>query len=205
MTKDSQFTLLLTLVLTISMELLFSGSASAYLNERLERAKKMDLFAAFRLEQTGSSNAPGGNTLLTFKPAGQRFRPLVTVLVTTDNNNRIQVMELNLARSFVEDRKDGIFARDIAKSLLRSAIPKEDRAAIENLANEIEFDLKDIETPRLAIGAPPVELPAKPTPGYLTFLGKQPIHKEVFSKSRLLIENTRGDAAPALRIVLAAR
>jgi hypothetical protein len=204
MAKHSQFTLL-TLGVAISTQILLSAFALAYLGERLERAKKMDFFTSFRLEQTGSSKAPGGNTLVTFKPAGERFRPLVTVLVTIDSNNRIQVMELSLARSFVDHRKDGIFARDIAKSLLRSAIPKEDRGAIETLANEVEFDLKDLETPRLATGTPPVELPAKPTPGYLTFLGKQQIHKEMFSKSRLLVENTRGDDGPALRVLLAAR
>ena len=58
-----------------------------------------------------------------FKPSGEKFHPLVTVKVTTDGAGRILALEMALARSFIDSPRDGIYARDIAKSFLQAGLP----------------------------------------------------------------------------------
>jgi hypothetical protein len=99
-------------------------------------------------------------------------------------------------------------ARDIAKSFLRTAIPRADRAAISDLASEIEHRLQDSNyaVPILRHAALSIpNLPLRPTPGYLTYLGLRKVHAEVYSRSALRIENTKVGEVHSLVILLRLR
>ena len=101
-------------------------------------------FKFFNLTEAGPRTSEGGLNVVTFRPAGGNFRRLVKVNVTVGGDGAVRAMELTVDRSFVEDRANGIFARDVAKSFLRAAVPKADAPKIGDLANEIEFP-KELE------------------------------------------------------------
>ena len=50
-----------------------------------------------------------------------------------------------------------------------------------------------------------VTLPAKPTPGYLVFLGRRGRFEQRLGRDDLVLENYVRDSAPWLRMVLTAR
>lgn len=89
--------------------------------DSLDQAKGTHFFQWFHLTQTAQEQA-AGSTVTSFKPSGKRFRDLVTFKVTTGRKGDITGMELILSRKFVDSPQDGIFARDIAKSLLRTPL-----------------------------------------------------------------------------------
>jgi hypothetical protein len=94
-----------------------------------------DFFIFFHLVPTGPANAQG---VTTFRPSGERFHDLVWLSVTTDRDARITAMTLMIRRSFIDDPKNGIFARDIVKSFIRDAPPKADANQLEALAHDIQ-------------------------------------------------------------------
>ena len=160
----------------------------------LEQAKQTDFFRFFHLEQSQVSKSDG-STVTAFKPSGEKFHPLVTVKVTTDGAGRILALEMALARSFIDSPRDGIYARDIAKSFLQAGLPAPWDGETTDLINEIEFQATStmtiIEGPR---NKP--KLPEKPTPGYLTFLGEQPSYEHRSGDYLLrLVNETEGGAA----------
>ena len=169
-------------------------------------AKQMDFFIFFNLEETGSTNdAATGRKIVIFKPAGEAFRPLVRVNVALATDDRIAGIDLFMRRDFVNSPTNGVFARDIAKSLLRSALPATDRTALSDLINAIEYR-QHSSNARPAIVGPgykPPPLPAQPTAGYQTYLGQRPLFEQTLSSGgRLRIENTETDGAKTLIIAL---
>lgn len=181
------------------MLLLMASPASARLGDKLDDVKKTDFFTFFNLAETGRSMNAGSQRVLTFQPKAGPFREFVKVNVTLAPDDRILSMELVLRRSFVDDGLNGVFARDIAKSLIRSAVPAQDEAAINDLANEIEFP-KDAPGYDIARTGPDPKLPAQPTQGYLTYLGKRRLYTQTLSRSTLSMENTAQGGMDMLRI-----
>ncbi len=169
------------------------------LGSPLEEAKRSDFFTFFHLKETGAAVALEKTLALTFKPEAGEFRELVSVYVTLDTNNRIVGLDLSLARSFVDHKTNGVFARDIAKSLLRSAIPKENQQAIADLANEIEFPAAH-EGQTIITGRPPSKIPPAPTAGYLTYLGKRSVFEQSVNTYKLRLENRKVNDVDSLLI-----
>ena len=169
------------------------------LGSPLEEAKRSDFFTFFHLKETGGSVALGETVAVSFKPEAGEFRELVSVYVTLDTNNRIIRIDLSLARSFVDHKTNGIFARDIAKSLLRAAIPKENQRAIADLANEIEFPAA-VEGQTIVTVRPPPKLPPAPTAGYLTYLGKKSVFEQMVTIYKLRLENRKVNDVDSLLI-----
>ena len=164
------------------------------LGETLEQAKQTDFFRFFHLEQSQVSKSDG-STVTAFKPSGEKFHPLVTVKVTTDGAGRILALEMALARSFIDSPRDGIYARDIAKSFLQAGLPAPWDWETTDLINEIEFQATSTMTIIEGLRNKP-KLPEKPTPGYLTFLGKQPSYEHRSGDHLLrLVNETEGGAA----------
>ncbi len=164
------------------------------LGETLEQAKQTDFFRFFHLEQSQVSKNDG-STVTAFKPSGEKFHPLVTIRVTTDGAGRILALEMALVRSFIDDPRDGIFARDIAKSFLQDGLPAPRDSETTDLINEIEFQGTSTMT-IIKRAANEPKLPAKPTPGYLTYLGKQPSYEHRRRDYLLrLVNETEGGAA----------
>jgi|GEM_PF-701919 len=164
------------------------------LGENLEQAKQTEFFRFFHLEQSQVSKSEG-STVTAFKPTGEKFRPLVTIKVTTDGASRILALEMALARSFIDDPRDGVFARDIAKSFLQAALPAPRDWETTDLINEIQFQATSTMT-IIKHPANEPKLPEKPTPGYLTYLGKQPSCEHRLRDYLLrLVNETEGAAA----------
>jgi len=190
----------------ISMLLLLSmgGVSDSLLGSRLEQAKQKDFFTFFKLKETGAALALEKTSVISFKPEGAQFRELVSVYVTLDTDSRIVAIDLVLARAFVDHKTNGIFARDIAKSLLRSAVPEEDLAAINDLANEIEYPPSSSGQTVLTVRPPP-NLPARETAGYLVYLGKGNSYERTLSNCTLKLANRRVDEVDSLLISVAGK
>jgi hypothetical protein len=184
----------------LCLTLAAGASARASVGGSLEEAKQTDFFRFFALVEDGArAAAPGGLTVASFRPRGGQFRQLVEVSLTLDGAGVVRAAELALARSFIDDPAKAVFARDVAKSFLRFAVPREDEAAVGDLANEIEFP-KELEGYDIARAAPDPKLPAHPTAGYLVYLGKRPLYRRALSKGTLRLENLRAPGGDVLHV-----
>ena len=96
--------------------------AEPILGHSLAEAQKADLFKHFCLEE----EAPSETGTHSFRPHADLFKYLVLVTVST-NGGKIDSMKLNIARSFIDDPANGIFARDLTKSFLLEAVPSADQ------------------------------------------------------------------------------
>jgi hypothetical protein len=195
---------LLTLAAVSCALLACPPSAEAGVGGKLEAAKQADFFKFFGLVEDGPRANEGRLTVVNFRPRVEKFRRLVSLTVKVAGDDSIREMSLALERSFVDDRADGIFARDIAKSFLREAVPAADAARVDDLANEIEFPK---ETPGYTVmrTRPDPKLPATPTPGYEVYTGARELYEAAFDASALRMENARGGAGARLRMTVAAK
>lgn len=172
-----------------------------FLAHRLEKIRKeSDFFSWFHLEEDGAPREEANRKVTVFKPSGEAFRDLVSLTVAVDGEGRIREMELSLSRSFIDDASNGIFARDIAKSLLRSAVPRENQTEVADLANEIEFQYSS-NRPVLTAQQNLPQLPESPTLGYQVFLGKEKRYEQLLSRCIVRLEN----GAERLKISLTSR
>ncbi len=170
----------------------------------MDEAKKTDFFTSFHLKQDGPRIFGRQGTILKFKPAGGAFRDLVGVKVTLDSKQRIVATELDLARSFIDDKRTGISARDLTKSMLRSMIPEQDMPKASDLIREIEVGM---DSPMAAVpsSGKHQEIQRLPTPGYQTFLGKRASYEQTFDLTGLRLKNekdTRGENVLLITIFL---
>jgi hypothetical protein len=164
---------------------------------------RTDLWRFFNLQRADSAADAHGGAVMTYR-AGGRFGPLVQVKVTSTAAGRVDAMEVDLARAFVDHPMNTVFARDIAKSLIRTAVPAADMPAVETLANEIEFPAATpgVQQARLR---PAPALPAQPSPGYRAFLGRDQAYLQPMEHSRLEIAAMpAADGSPWLRIAVSA-
>ena len=179
--------------------LISSPEASANLGDRFEEVKKTDFFIFFNLVEVGKTSDPQQNDVIAFRPRGAKFRELTLVHVKVDKTGLILEMTLTLGRAFLNHEADGLFARDMTKSFLLSAVPVSDLRAINDLVNEIQFP-RESNAMQMIHKKPPPELPAKPTPGYLVYLGKGNRHEERLSQGILRLENMKDDEGDRLFI-----
>jgi hypothetical protein len=158
------------------------AAGSANMGENLEQAKQANFFRFFNLGQTQATRV-GGDTVTAFKPSGAKFRPLITVQVTTGGQGRIKAVEMVVCRSFLDYPQNGIFARDIAKSFLLVGLPSPRDRETADLINEIESQGTSTMNIIKRAGDEP-RLPEKPTPGYLL--------RRSLSEFPMSISRTRG-------------
>jgi hypothetical protein len=188
---------------SLGLNAVFVSSASGYLGTRLDDLKKTDLFTWFHLEQTAIEQDKQDQRVVSFKPEGEKFRPLTTIKVTLAPDGQVSALELLLSRSFVEHGRDGVFARDIAKTFLHTLVPQDDRGATTDLANEIEYHYpQNMPILLLTRRRPEVLLPTVLTPGYQAFLGKRQLYEQVLSRCTLKLENLQGESGTSLRIAI---
>ena len=169
----------------------------------LAEAKKTEFFTWFHLEQTGTETGPEKRPIVIFKPNGDTFRKLVTVRTALDAGEHIVRIELFLARSFLDDKKQCVFANDIAKSFLLDATSGADQDAIKGLADNISSNQTSGE--RVITARPLPAPPDRPGPAYLTYLGKQPLDTEQLPSSTLHLENLKLGDQGWLQMVLSLR
>jgi hypothetical protein len=171
---------------------------------RLAQAQETGFFKWFHLTQTAREKT-AGVTVTSFKPSGQKFRDLVTFQVTTGQDGGLTGMRLILKRAFVDSPRDGIFARDITKSLLGTVFSSNADQELQALIQQIEY-LGTSTSPILrheSMKPPP--LPAQPTPGYLAYLGKQQSYDYAVAGKTLRLENATVEGKKALLITIHAQ
>lgn len=158
----------------------------------LEQAQKTDFFQFFNMERTGETKQ-GDKTVVTFQPSGGAFHELARVNMTLNAKGNIAGAELVLARSFVDSPKNGIFARDIAKSFLGDAVNTEDGDRVAGLAGEIHQLTGTQSTVIVHSGAIPAKPTGAPSEGYLVYLGQRDAFQDVMPHGQTLtMENKDG-------------
>ncbi|MBF6560051.1 MAG: hypothetical protein IVW56_07160 [Candidatus Binataceae bacterium] len=159
-----------------------------FLGRKLHDLRQTEFFTWFNLEPV---EEVAQDRKITFRPSGIKFRPLVSLSIACDRSGRVTSAALALARGFIDDPTNGIFARDIAKSFLRAGLSKRDLAIAASIADQIEY-LSSSSRPVLTTPRPQVSLPDHPTPAYLVFLGREVARTEQLHNSRLVLENSSG-------------
>jgi hypothetical protein len=160
--------------------------------------------AWFNLERVGQERR-AGTDVLSFRPEGPAFHDLAELRVSATGDGRIESLELRLAREFVDDRRNGMFARDLAKSLLRTVLDDGDLRSIGGLADEIEWG-GTFDVPILMRGPGPPKPPeGSPSPAYRVFLGLDDRCEQALHRVRLVFENVRRPDPPLLRMTVTAQ
>jgi hypothetical protein len=165
-------------------------SASPPLLGRLDEERKDEFFAWFNLEER-SAPSPGGNGRMRyfFHPAGPAFQQFVTLDLTVARGGEIVGAVLAIDRDFVEDNRNGVFARDIAKSFLTWTLRHEPsgraRPLIDNIASLASSGAPVIMR---ADAAPPVP-PVDDTGGYAVYLGQRAAAEIALEPLRLALRN----------------
>ena len=167
--------------------------------------KSHDLFTFFNLARMGSESLPD-HTVVTYQPTAPTFRALVTLYITTDARGTIEQMRLEVARSFIDDAQQGIFAADLIKSLLAgvgNAFGKDDIAA---LASEIHARSMLNPGQTLITAQPTPVLSKQPSAAYLAYAGKGPAQTLANQAGtvKASLENKDEDGTATLEIILAA-
>lgn len=126
-----------------------------------------DFFNWFQLEPTGEGKTERETV---YRPSGEAFRELVSLTSWSAPDGLLQALTLSVARLFIDDPRDGQFARDIVKSFLENAGAAE--RGLAPLVEEIVF--RDRSGPIIAASETPV-FTAPPSLGFQVFRGEAAI------------------------------
>lgn len=179
--------------------------AEAQIGRKLEEVRGEDFWTHFGFQPVWPARVIEYTTFMEFRPGVERLAPLVRLVATLDGDGRIREMEMTLSRAFVDDPADGVFARDVAKSFLRAAMPADDLPDVETLANEIGLPRADPPGTTTVRRAPPPALPARPTPPYRVFLGEDAEWSRTLEASTIRLRNGGGEGGPVLVLTVSAR
>jgi hypothetical protein len=160
-----------------------------------------DYFQFFNLEPTGSAQSSAAGTITSFKPTGSDFRQLVTVYVATDSKQLISGLRVVIARSFIDDPKNGIFARDLIKSSLLAAVNSSDAASFQDLAGEILYR----DSTRTVLTRNEARLSPTPSAAYLVVTGANPNWETRLPSSKIRLSNQTEENRPSLVIAIDAK
>lgn len=154
-------------------------SGAGMLGAHLAAIENEDFFVFFRLHEQSREKDARGDEVAVFKPDNPSFAKRVTIRVTLGPQSCAIGFELDLARSFIEDSEQGIFAADIARSFLGSTPSGKEVRRIAPMIAEL----------RALGGARPEGLPTKPSAGFLTYVGQRSAYKQMLPSSSLNLEN----------------
>jgi len=166
-----------------------------------EVREESDFFRFFHFEPAEPEHGSGGAAVTLFKPSGPAFRAWVTLAVSVGvKDARIEGLDLSIARRFIDDAQNGIFAADLAQSFLLNALPPVDRPGVESLAHEI-MDQARTTRPVITGDASFLSRPAPaPSPSYLTYLGQKESHFTDLKNSSVTLQNERDATGAWLKI-----
>ena len=120
-----------------------NSSSGSVFDMPLDKAYANDFFQFFRLRVVGVSVTDDGFMEIIFKPPKREpSRTSVKLHVVLKKDGEIKRMQLILGRQFIDDVKQGMFARDFAKSFIQAGVHKEDYARVRPVVNEIFFRQK---------------------------------------------------------------
>jgi hypothetical protein len=158
-----------------------------------------DYFQFFNLEPTGGAQPSANET--SFKPIGSDFRQLVTIYVETDSKQLISGLRVVIARSFIDDPKNGVFARDLIKSTLLATVNATDAASLDDLGTEILY--RDRKGTVLTRNEP--QLSATPSAAYLVVSGTSKSWETKLRSSQIRLSNQTQENRPSLIITIHAQ
>jgi hypothetical protein len=149
---------------------LFTPCAMSDPLKNLQSELQSDFFSFFHLAPAGDPIAvAGGQAWHSFRPSGPAFHALVEVDVLTGSTGTIAAASLGIARSFINDARNGVFARDIAKSFLAWAIRSPSPQIGNLIANVADFARSG--TPVIMRGSVPAPPPPDTTGLFDVYLG----------------------------------
>lgn len=159
----------------------------------LEQERKGHFFSWFQLDPLGDpAPASAGRTWHCFRPNGEAFRALVELDVLIDASGRILEQRLGLDRAFADHPRNGVFARDLAKSYLQwglsAPLDAPARTLIDNIANPAAAGVPVLMHARAVPAMPDIDT----TGGYLVYLGRRTSAEAIFGNSKLTITNLPG-------------
>jgi len=174
------------------------GTSPGLLGTDLTRARsRSDYFQFFNLELTGPAQPlANGGQILSFKPSGSDFHQLVTVYVETDSTGLISALRVIIARSFIDDPQNGVFARDLIKSSLLTGVSEGDAGNLNELATEILY--RNLKRTLLSRSEP--TLSATPSAAYLVVEGTNSEWETTLTSSTIKLTNQTQENRPALVI-----
>jgi len=109
-------------------------------------------FSHFRFRPIGLSVTSDGFTEMLLRlPRSSRFRPFVNVYVALDGEGKIMRARIHLRRRFIEDKVQGAFARDIAKTFVQAAVPEDEFEKVRPITNEIFFRQEITRVPDIKV------------------------------------------------------
>jgi hypothetical protein len=157
---------------------------------KLEQELSGPFFSWFHFDPLGEPAPTGsGRAWNCFRPNGQAFRAFVELDVLVDQSGRILESCLGLDRAFLDHPRDGVFARDLAKSYLqwglREAANAQARGLIDNIANPAAGGARVLMHARSMPPAPAEDT----TGGYLVYLGKRTAVEVIVGNSKLTMAN----------------
>jgi hypothetical protein len=166
--------------------------------------KTSDLFLFFNFASIGEEKKDDGTKITSFKPTGDAFRALVTLRATTDNQGVIQVLQLSIARSFIDDPTKCIYAADLAKSFLGNAAATSAGDAVDSLAREISVRTMARMTTTMINPQPVPKATGAPSDAYQTYAGDAHAQTLVYTsgKRQVVLCNVTQADGPALEITV---
>jgi hypothetical protein len=168
-----------------------NAAAQVTMPLNLQTEQGSEFFSWFHLAPVGTPTTVGGSQAWHgFRPTGSAFQALVEVDVLSEADGKIEAASLGLDRSFIDDPRNAVFARDIAKSFLAWAIRKPSpqiSALIANLA-----DLSSAGGTIIMRGPAPQPPPPDTTGGYRVYLGREPRASFAGDDTRLAFANFPG-------------
>jgi hypothetical protein len=167
-------------------------------------AATVDFFTFFHLQRVAGPADLAAAGAFDFRPSGEAFGALARVHVVTDEQGAIAGMSVALMRSFIDDPAKTTFARDIAKSFLIDAPPRQDAALLADLADDIEKRRKSGAT--LIVGPHYQPAVGDPSPEYAVFTGdSQTPARRALRRTDFSIAPTTEDDKPALIMAIELR
>lgn len=143
----------------------------ASMPRNLKAEQDSDFFTFFHLSEVGVPAADTARAWHAFRPSGPAFHDLVELDVFTSPDGTIGATYLGLDRAFVDDSRNGVFARDIVKSFLAWIDRKPSPRLGSLIANLSDFS-NSRGTVILMRGPAPPPPPPDGTGTYGVYLGR---------------------------------
>jgi hypothetical protein len=168
--------------------------------------QKNDFFIFFNFAPVNREVLPDGKTVVRFKPTGEAFRSLVTLWATLIPGDKIQQLRLEVARNFIEDPKNCMYAADLVKSfLVQAQTSSADR--IGSLATEINARTMAQSSTVILTSQPLPPINDPPSVAYTIYRGRDETLTLMNSVGSLQVslQNITVTGSPNLELTLSAK
>jgi hypothetical protein len=156
---------------------------------RLAELRKGEFFSWFNLvDRVAPVGERDGRARHSFHPSGEAFQSFVRLDLVVTDDDAITAALLALDRDFVEDERNGAFARDITKSFLAVALRNDQNDTTRALISDIA-SFASVKPPVIT-RVPSEPLSADPSGCYAVYLGQRVAAELALVHTRLMLRNT---------------